>query len=351
MDMSTVPQSPRRSSRSSHTAGTAARVAVNSLRSPLTVEEVQEIRGAGREPGELDEEGSFGHKALVTVVVVLPLLALVSAIVFAWQFGWMSPLYLGLMFGGWLLTGLGITVGYHRMLTHRSFDTHNSVRLFWAGLGALAVEGPPLAWCAVHRRHHQHSDQAGDPHSPHLHGEGIVNSLKGFLHSHFAWMYRRTWNQDDLHRYVPDLMAVPGMQAIGRWYVWFVVASLLTPAVIGGLATWSWAGAGLGLLWGGLARVCLTHHVTWSINSICHIFGRRDFHAGDDSRNNVIFGILSHGEGWHNNHHAFPTSARHGLKWWQLDTSWLVIRAMGLLGLVWNIRTPSRKAMEAKRVA
>ncbi len=288
---------------------------------------------------------------MVTSIVVFPFAGLVAAVVLAWQFGWMSPLYMGLMFGGWLLTGIGITIGYHRMLTHRSFDTYDWVRLFWAGLGALAVEGPPLVWCAVHRKHHQHSDQEGDPHSPHLHGEGLLNSFKGFLHAHVGWMYEKTWTEPDLNRYVPDLMNVVGMKSIGRNYAWWVTAGLLLPAVIAGLVTMSWGGFGLGLLWGGLARVCLTHHVTWSINSICHIFGSRDYHAGDDSRNNVIFGILSHGEGWHNNHHAFPTSARHGLKWWQFDSSWLVIRAMSLMGLVWNIRTPSKKALEAKRVA
>ena len=146
-------------------------------------------------------------------------------------------------------------------------------------------------------------------------------------------------------------MNSPGIAGISRNYVWWVIASFAIPAAIGGLVTMSWLGVFLGFLWGGLARVFFTHHATWSINSICHIFGSKDFEAGDDSRNNLVFGILGHGEGWHNNHHAFPTSARHGLKWWQVDLSWIIIKSMEKAGLVWDVRTPTTKAMEAKKVA
>ncbi|MGI9515583.1 MAG: acyl-CoA desaturase [Pirellulaceae bacterium] len=297
------------------------------------------------------ESASLQQKIVVALAVIGPFLGLVLAIVLAWQFGWISPLFLGMLIGGWLLTGLGITVGFHRMLTHRSFDTYDWVRLAWAGVGSLAIEGPPLAWCAVHRKHHQHSDQEGDPHSPHLHDGGLLNTLKGFWHAHTGWLFNSNWDDATVNKYVPDLINIRGMKSISRNYLWWILASLLIPAVLGGLLTLSWNGVLLGFLWGGLARIFVTHHVTWSVNSICHIFGSRDYHSGDDSRNNVIFGILSHGEGWHNNHHAFPTSARHGLKWWQFDTSYLVIKVMGWLGLVWNIRTPSEKALEAKKVA
>lgn len=322
---------------------------VRVLQSPVSPDPTGELPGSRPETEEPLPQATLGHKLIAGLAVFAPFAGFVLAIVLAWQYSLMSPLYLGLMVGGWFLTGLGITIGFHRMLTHRSFDTSDWHRLFWACLGSLAVEGPPLAWCAVHRKHHQYSDHHGDPHSPHLHGAGIVNSVRGFVHAHFGWLFRTSWNDDMVEKYVPDLMNVRGMQAITRYYLWFVVASLLIPGLIAGLVTMTWTGFWLGFLWGGLARVFLTHHVTWSINSICHVFGSRDYHAGDDSRNNLIFGILGHGEGWHNNHHAFPTSARHGLKWWQFDTSWLIIRAMQAVGLVWNVRTPSQRALDSKR--
>jgi stearoyl-CoA desaturase (delta-9 desaturase) len=217
-------------------------------------------------------------------------------------------------------------------------------------LGALAIEGSPLIWCAVHRKHHQLSDEPGDPHSPHLHGKGWWNALHGFVFAHTGWLFTQYWQRPKLERFVPDLVADPLLMKIDRLYYLWVLASLAIPAAIGGLLTWSWAGAGLGFLWGGLVRIFFTHHVTWSINSVCHIFGMREYDAGDDSRNNVIFGILAHGEGWHNNHHAFPTSARHGLRWWQFDSSWLVIRTMQMLGLAWNVRLPSQRSLDAKRL-
>ncbi len=289
-------------------------------------------------------------RIVMTIGVVAPFLGCVAAILLAWQLGWMSWFYLGMMIGGYVITGLGITVGFHRLLTHRSFETFKWCRIFWAGLGSLAIEGPPVAWCMVHRKHHQHSDREGDPHSPHLHGGGFRNALKGFWHAHTGWLFYKNYTQESLEKFVPDLISDRSLHNIGRHYLWWVIASLTIPAVIGGLVTLSWWGALLGFLWGGLARVFLTHHMTWSINSICHIFGSRDFESRDDSRNNLVFGVLSYGEGWHNNHLAFPTSARHGLKWWQLDISWLVICGMRAVGLAWDVRTPSVQALEAKRL-
>ena len=293
----------------------------------------------------------LAHKIIMTVAVVAPFLGVIAAIILLWQIGWMGWLYLGLFVGGWLLTGLGITVGFHRLLTHRSFETHGWIKAFWAGLGALAIEGSPLVWCAVHRKHHQHSDEEGDPHSPHLHGQGWWNAILGFVHSHTGWLFGRVWSDQTVKRFVPDLLGQPLLVKINRYYLLFVIASLAIPTLIGGLATMSLSGALLGLIWGGLARVFFTHHVTWSINSICHIFGSQEYDSGDDSRNNLIFGILGHGEGWHNNHHAFPTSARHGLKWWQFDLSWLIIRGMQLVGLAWNVRLPSDRLLDTKRAA
>jgi stearoyl-CoA desaturase (delta-9 desaturase) len=298
---------------------------------------------------EDDDPTPFIHKLIVLITVVAPLVGFAWAINLAWQAGAVNYFYLSMMGIGWLLTGLGITIGFHRMLTHRSFDTYNWNRLMWAGIGTLALEGPPLAWCAVHRKHHQHSDQEGDPHSPHLHEEGVLGAIKGFWHAHAGWLFTQNWDDKLVNKYAPDLKKIKGMQSFSKYYLYWIIGSLALPAVIGGLVMGSWTGALLGFLWGGLGRVFLTHHVTWSVNSICHIFGKRDFHSDDDSRNNAIFGILSHGEGWHNNHHAFPTSARHGLQWWQWDTSWMVIRLMKAVGIVWNSRGPSEKAMAAKK--
>ena len=296
------------------------------------------------------EEMSLGRKIVILGIVIFPLLGLLAAIVATWQYGFMGWLYLGMLVGGWYLTGLGITIGYHRQLTHRSFETYKPIRHFWASLGALAVEGSPIDWCMVHRKHHQFSDHEGDPHSPHLAGDGIVNKVKGLFHSHLGWLFISNWSKEERTKYIPDLIQEDYLMTIDRHYVWWVVASFAIPMVFAGVITMSIQGALLGLLWGGLARVCFTHHMTWSINSICHVFGSRDFKSSDDSRNNMFFGIFSHGEGWHNNHHAFPSSARHGLKWWQFDLSWIIIRSMELVGVAWDVRLPSEKAMAKKAV-
>ncbi len=297
------------------------------------------------------EEMSTARKLVMLGIVVFPLMGLLATVVTTWQYGFMGWLYLGMLVGGWYLTGLGITVGYHRQLTHRSFTTYNWMRYFWASLGALAVEGSPIDWCMVHRKHHQYSDHAGDPHSPHLAGDTLWQRITGFFHSHVGWLFQSNWSKSERARYIPDLVEEKYLMWVDRHYVWWVVASFVIPTVLAGVITMSIQGALLGLLWGGLARVAFTHHMTWSINSVCHVFGSRDFKSSDDSRNNVIFGIFSHGEGWHNNHHAFPSSARHGLKWWQFDLSWILIRSMQLVGLAWDVRLPSDRAMEKKAVA
>jgi stearoyl-CoA desaturase (delta-9 desaturase) len=276
---------------------------------------------------------------------------LVAGIVLAWQYGYMNGLYLGMLIGGWLLTGLGITVGYHRLLAHRAFETYSWVRTFWMTLGAMSVEGSPLEWSATHRRHHEVSDQPGDPHSPYQYGHAFKEMIYGFWHAHAGWLFTGHWSSSARERYVPDLLNDRAMQFVDRYYYLVVALSLLIPAVIGGVATGTWLGAGLGFLWGGLARVCVTHHITWSVNSVCHIFGSRDFKSYDESRNNPIFGILALGEGWHNNHHAFPTSARHGLKWWQFDLSWIVIQTMKLFGLAWNVKLPNARHMQSRALS
>lgn len=280
--------------------------------------------------------------------VTIPFAGLIVAIILLWgvAFNW---LYLALFGGMYLLTALGITVGYHRYFTHRSFKAPRPVAAVLAMLGSMAVEGPVLQWVATHRRHHQHSDDHDDPHSPHNHGSGLMGTLRGMWHAHMGWLFRS--HARGLARYVRDLRQDPLVRRMSRLFPVWVLVGLLVPAALGGLLTLSWTGVLLGFIWGGLVRVFFVHHVTWSINSVCHIWGARPFRSHDESRNNAIFGVLALGEGWHNNHHAFPTSARHGLRWWQLDISYLVIRAMALVGLARDIRIPSRERIVAKRLA
>ncbi len=292
----------------------------------------------------------LSQKIIMSVAVVGPFLGFVFGIILLWQYGWMDWGYLALLLGGWALTGFGVTIGFHRLLTHRSFETYRWVRAIFTSLGALSVEGSPLSWCAVHRQHHGSSDRTGDPHSPHLHDHSFWGAIAGFIHSHLGWMFSGNWSKPELNRYVPDLLKDRLLVFVDKCYVGFVAASLLVPFGLGFLIDGTLFGGFLGFLWGGLVRIFLTHHVTWSINSVCHVFGRRPFESGDYSTNNFLCGLIGFGEGWHNNHHAFPTSARHGLAWWQIDLSYMVICAMRWVGLAWNVKLPHPKAVEAKRI-
>ena len=285
---------------------------------------------------------SLGVRVVTFFGVVLPFLGLAAAIALLWGWGF-SWVHLGLMAGMYLVTAVGVTVGYHRLFTHRSFETTRPVKFVFAVLGAMAVEGPLLNWVAMHRRHHQHSDGEGDPHSPHHHGEGLRGLLAGAWHAHVGWMFDR--DPDDLPRYVGDLQSDTLLRRVSKTWTLWSAFGLVLPAVLGGLITWSWSGALLGFIWGGLTRVFLVHHVTWSINSVCHLWGTRPFRSHDESRNNAIFGVLGLGEGWHNNHHAFPTSARHGLRWWEFDASYWLIRGLELCGLAWKVKVPSPQAL------
>lgn len=292
----------------------------------------------------------LSQKIIMLIAVLGPFFGFILSIIWLWQFGWMGWPYLALLLGGWVLTGLGVTVGFHRLLTHRSFETYRWMRAIWTSLGALSIEGSPLSWCAVHRRHHGRSDQEGDPHSPHLHARNWMGAITGFIHSHVGWLFKGNWSKPVLEKYVPDLLKDRFLVVLDRCYFGFVAASLLVPFGLGYLIDGTLFGAFLGFLWGGLVRIFLTHHVTWSINSVCHVFGRRPFKSGDYSTNNFICGLLGFGEGWHNNHHAFPTSARHGLAWWQIDFSWMVICMMRWVGLAWNVKLPHPRAVEEKRI-
>lgn len=271
------------------------------------------------------------------LTVVLPVLGLAAAVVFLWGWGitWVES---GILLGMYALTAVGVTVGFHRMFTHRSFQTNGVIKFILGVLGSMAVQGPLLKWVALHRLHHQHSDEEDDPHSPHGQGHGLVGVLRGFWHAHIGWMFRP--EPPALHRYVEDLRRSGLIRKVSALFPLWAAAGLLIPALLGGLLSGSWMGALLGLLWGGLVRTFLVHHVTWSVNSVCHLWGRQPFRGRDHSRNNLLFGVLALGEGWHNNHHASPTSARHGFRWWQIDVSWWIICVLSLVGLAWNVRLP-----------
>ncbi len=283
---------------------------------------------------------------LTLVAIVVPLIGVIAApfFVWAWGFGWTD---LGLLLGMYLLTAFGITVGFHRLFVHRSFDTYTWIKFLWAILGSMAVQGTLFHWVAMHRRHHQHSDRPGDPHSPHQEGESLLGFLRGLYHAHVGWFFQG--DPPNLDRYVPDLSRSSVLWVANRLFPLWVALGLLLPALLGGLITLTWGGVLTGLIWGGLVRLFLVHHVTWSVNSACHLWGFQPFASNDLSRDNVLFGILAMGEGWHNTHHAFPSSARHGLSWWKLDVSYWVIRTLALLGLAWNLKLPSAELQARKR--
>lgn len=287
------------------------------------------------------------------VGVVAPALAVVGAMVATWGFGF-GWLYLGMFLVMYAITGLGITIGYHRLFTHKSFSTSRAMTWFWAVAGSMAGEGQLLEWCAWHRKHHSHSDGEDDPHSPHHHPDDgelpatFGGFMKGFYHAHMGWFIRNAEAEPDYKRYVPDLMKDPLLVAVANQWRFWVWVGLLAPGIIAGVVTQSWQGALLGFLWGGAVRLFWVHHVTWSVNSVCHIWGAKEFVSHDESRNNPVMGILALGEGWHNTHHAFPTSARHGLRWWQFDLSYVVIKTMSLVGLTWDIKVPSKDRQAAK---
>jgi stearoyl-CoA desaturase (Delta-9 desaturase) len=314
---------------------------------PSVVDETPTIRGITiAAPRVL-----FWQRIAMVIATVLPLVGLGVAIVGLWGWG-VGTVDLVLLAGFYFFTGLGVTVGFHRLFTHQSFKAPKAVRALLAVAGSMAIQGAVIDWVATHRRHHAYSDRRGDPHSPHVDAEGgTVGLLRGLWYAHVGWMFapevtiQRAW--------APDLLRDPAVARVSRAFPWMILASFAAPTVLGGLITMSFTGALTGLLWGGLVRVFLLHHVTWSINSICHVFGTRPFESHDEARNNPVMALLGFGEGWHNAHHAFPASARHGLRWWEFDQSWIVIRLLSLLGLARDIKlpTPTQIARRTRRVS
>lgn len=280
--------------------------------------------------------------------VVVPFLAVLMAIALLWNdvVGTADLVIAAVMY---LLTAVGITVGFHRLLTHRSFQTSKRLEYIFAVLGSMAVQGPVISWVADHRKHHAHTDEEGDPHSPHVgHGGGVRGMLSGLWHAHSGWLMS-TQGRADWKRYAPDLYEDPGMRSIGRHFVPLVILSLILPALAGYVVSGTIAGAATGLLWGGLVRIFFVHHITWSVNSVCHYFGTRRFNTDDRSTNVFWLALPSLGESWHHNHHAFPRSAVHGLRKREIDPSAVIIATMEKLGLAWNVVriSPERQAQRA----
>jgi len=283
------------------------------------------------------------------VVTVVPFLLLFVAGWLAWGgiLHWQDLMVMSITY---LLTGLGITVGYHRLFTHRSFKTGKAVRAVLAILGSAAIEGSVIEWVATHRMHHRFSDKDGDPHSPHVgHGGGWAGAIRGLIHAHVGWTFRGVDRASTEH-YAPDLLADPVVRWVDRTFLLWLVVGLALPFFLGWALTGSLIGGLTGFLWGGAVRVFFLHHATFSINSLCHFFGNRKFETGDHSRNLNWLAIPTLGEAWHNNHHAFPTSARHGLGRWQLDPSAWVISGLELTGLAWDVIKISPARQESKAI-
>jgi stearoyl-CoA desaturase (Delta-9 desaturase) len=288
----------------------------------------------------------FGRLANV-LVTVLPLGLLGFAVWLAWGgvLHWQDLVVLAIVY---VLTGAGITVGFHRLFTHRSFKTGRLLRATFAMLGSAAVEGPLIEWVSTHRKHHRFTDRPGDPHSPHVgHGDGWRGAVRGLVHAHVGWMYRRG-EYASPQRYAKDLLADPVMRVIDRTFGLWVLAGLALSFGLGVALTGSVVGGLTGLLWGGAVRILVLHHATFSINSLCHFFGRRRFSTADHSRNLAWLALPTFGEAWHNNHHAFPTSAHHGLTRWQLDPGGWLIDGLERVGLAWDVVRIAPSAQLAK---
>jgi stearoyl-CoA desaturase (Delta-9 desaturase) len=283
------------------------------------------------------------------IVTVVPVLMLGIVVWQAWaQFlHWHDFVVFALMY---VVTGLGITVGFHRHFTHRAFATSTPLRATLAVMGTMAIEGPITAWVADHRKHHAFSDREGDPHSPHVdHGHGLRGALRGLAHAHVGWLFLHT-QRANKRRYAPDLIADRTISFIDRTTLWWIALGLVLPFGLGYALGGTLSAGFTGLLWGGAMRILLLHHVTYSINSLCHFFGRRRFETGDQSRNLAWLAPLTFGEAWHNNHHAFPTSAAHGMRRLErmLDPSAIAIAALERLGLVWDVVKISEERQLAK---
>jgi stearoyl-CoA desaturase (delta-9 desaturase) len=300
---------------------------------------------------EPEMQMSRGHKIVNLIAVPLPLVGLAAAVVLLWHKA-VGPVDLIVMGVLYVITALGITLGYHRMFTHRAFESSAAFRAVVAAAGSMAVQGSVITWVADHRKHHAFTDQDGDPHTPHGFGPGFKGAVQGLWHAHVGWLFE-TVGTAERERFVPDLLKDRTLRAMDKLFIVFVVLGLAIPFALGWIIGGTLWAALIGLLWGGLVRIFLLHHVTWSINSVCHFFGRKRFEVEDESRNVFWLAPFSMGEAWHHNHHAFPTSAFHGLSWSERladPTGWL-IAALEKMGLIWNVVRISPERQAAKLIA
>jgi stearoyl-CoA desaturase (delta-9 desaturase) len=302
-----------------------------------------------RAVGTVRSRTSRISQVVTLIAVVVPPLGLVSAIGLLWGVGfhWVDA---GLFLGLYVVCAFGTTIGFHRYFTHKGFEARAPVKALLAILGCMTMQGPVTQWVTDHRKHHALSDKPGDPHSPHVgHGEGAWGALRGFAHAHVGWMFSNL-GMEQGREYGRDLYEDRLVRTIDRMYLLWVVLTLGIPFAIAYAVGGTWEAGLEGLVWGGLIRIAAYQHATFSVNSICHMFGRQEYRSRDEARNNWLVALLVFGEGWHNNHHAFPVSARHGLTRRQIDVSWLVIRTLERLRLVWNVKVPDAAQLERRRV-
>jgi stearoyl-CoA desaturase (delta-9 desaturase) len=294
----------------------------------------------------LDARRAALQRRLVLLVTVVPFVGFVWAVIALWGNGLsMTDAVIALAFYFW--TGFGVTIGFHRYFTHQSFETNRFMRATFAIAGSMAVQGPLIKWVADHRRHHAFSDQEGDPHSPHLDdGPGVRGVLKGLWHAHMGWLFGD--EQTSPRRWCPDLLKDQTMRTIDKLFPLWLILTFALPPAVGFIATGTLAGALSAGLWGSLVRVFMLHHVTWSINSICHFYGKRPFEGDDFSTNNWLLSVISLGESWHNNHHAFPSAAVHGIRKTQVDLSGGLIALLEKMGLARRVRRVTDKQIETK---
>jgi stearoyl-CoA desaturase (delta-9 desaturase) len=288
-------------------------------------------------------------QVVTLIAVVVPPVGLAAAMGALWNtaFHWSD---LGIMAGMYVVCAFGTTIGFHRYFTHKGFQARTAVKALLAILGCMTMQGPLTQWVTDHRKHHAFSDKEGDPHSPHAgHPEGVWGAVTGFVHAHVGWMFTLK-GMERGREYGRDLYEDRLVRTIDRLYLLWVVATLGIPFALGYAVGGTWQRGVEAMLWGGLVRIFLYQHATFSVNSICHMFGRQDYVSRDEARNNWLVAVLVFGEGWHNNHHAFPASARHGLHRFQIDVSWWVIRGMEKLKLVWDVKVPDARQLERRRI-
>jgi stearoyl-CoA desaturase (Delta-9 desaturase) len=299
--------------------------------------------------GTVRQRTSRVSQVVTMIAVVVPPLGILLAMGFLWgiAFHWVDVVLFAALY---VLCAFGTTIGFHRFFTHRGFEARAPVKAALAILGCMTMQGPVTQWVTDHRKHHALSDKPGDPHSPHVgHGDGAWGAMRGFVHAHVGWMFSNM-GMEQGRQYGRDLYDDRLIRTIDRLYLLWVFLTLGIPFAIGYAIGGTWQAGVEGLVWGGLIRIFAYQHATFSVNSICHMFGRQDYRSRDEARNNWVVALLVFGEGWHNNHHAFPVSARHGLRRWQLDMSWWVIRGMEKLRLVWDVKVPDVAQLERRRL-